>query len=137
MSIQTDLEIFERAVESHGRLLRVESDRIAGPPRMLLLTFDVGRILVIPTREGLSALEVKERGEAPTQLFALDEDEPWWRLLGHPLTAAWPGDAGDASGARSLREAAVLKLRFREEDANPWVVAIAAAGDSLQVSLEK
>ena len=136
MSTQGDLKIFERAVEARGRLLRVEADRSGATPRQLALTFDVGRILVRPTADGLSAMLVEERGELPSSLEPLDEEEPWWRLIGQPLTAAWPGAAEETLGTEGLGAMSVLKLRFREEAENPLIVVLVSAGDAVRVDLE-
>ena len=96
MSMQTDLQVFERAVEAKGRLLRIEGDRTGPTPRQLVLTFDVGRISIRPTDDGLSTSLIEDRAVMPGDLVPLDEEEPWWRLLGQPLTAAWPGGIEDA-----------------------------------------
>ena len=53
MSTQTELAVFERAAESGGRLLRVEADRAGDSADALLLTFDVGRVLVRSSDAGL------------------------------------------------------------------------------------
>ncbi len=138
MSTQGDLKIFERAVEARGRLLRVEADRSGATPRQLALTFDVGRILVRPTADGLSATQVEERAGLLSTLEPLDEEEPWWRLLGQPLTAAWPGaPTGEAVGAQGSVFLGVLKPRFREEAENPRIVVLEAAGAAVRVSLEQ
>lgn len=153
MSRQSDLVIFERAVESGGRLLRAEADRAGPQAGLLVLTFDVGRVLVsaggppavgaegtaaeaTPAGPGLAVRVVPERSALPAGLISLEEEEPWWRLLGHPLTAVWPGDVESGVGARSLDSAKILKLRFREEAKNPRVVALEARGETVKVALE-
>jgi hypothetical protein len=136
MAMQTELEIFERAVAARGRLLRVEADRSGATPRQLALTFDVGRILVRPSADGLSVTQVGESGALPGTLEPLDEEEPWWRLLGQPLTAAWQGTTGEAAGAQGVGFSSVLKLRFREQTENPRIVVLEAAGAAVRVSLE-
>lgn len=135
MTTQASLELFERAAQKRGRILRVEADRAEGLPRILALTFDVGRIVVRPLEGGLGAEAVADRTALPAGLVALDEEDPWWRVLGQPITAAWPIalDPGPAAVSSVL---AALKLRFRESDQNPRVIAIAAAGPALRVTLE-
>jgi hypothetical protein len=91
---------------------------------------------VRPTADGLSAMLVEERGELPSSLEPLDEEEPWWRLLGQPLTAAWQGTTGEAAGAQGVGFSSVLKLRFREQTENPRIVVLEAAGAAVRVSLE-
>ena len=133
---ESDLEIFERAVEAKGRLLRVDADRAGPTPRRLALTFDVGRILLEATADGLTASSVAADATLPEGLDSLAEEEPWWRLLGNPITAAWPGDAGEAAGARSGESLWCLKLRFREEADHARIVLLEAAGPAVRVSLE-
>lgn len=186
MSTQGDLEIFERAVGSGGRLLKVEGDRVGSKLGLLVLTFDIGRILVTAdgaangaangvadgaandaangaahdladgvaddgatdeaTDDGateerstdgatLRVRHVVERAALPPGLVSLQEEEPWWRLLGHPLTAVWPGDVEWGTGARSLGPSTILKLRFREESQNPRVITLAAVGGVVAVTL--
>jgi len=136
MSIQTDLRVFERSVDARGRLLRVEADRSGATPRLLVLTFDVGRVLLRPTDDGLSAAIVEDRGALPTAIEPVDDEEPWWRVLGQPLTAAWPGGLGEAEGAQASGPLLVLKLRFREESENPRIVSLESAGSAIRVALE-
>jgi hypothetical protein len=136
MSIQTDLQIFERSVDARGRLLRVEADRAGLTPRQLVLTFDVGRVLLRPTGDGLSAAIVEEREALTTGVEPIDEEEPWWRVLGQPLTAAWPGGADETEGALGSGPLLVLKLRFREESENPRIVSLESAGSAIRVALE-
>jgi hypothetical protein len=137
MSNLSGLEIFERAVEARGRILRAEADYTDAAPGMLLLTFDVGRIAIRPHDDGL-LIEPLEAGDAPPAgLESLDEHEPWWRLLGHPITAAWSGGVEEGVGARGLRSLMVLKLRFREESDHPRIVRLDAAGHAVRVSLEE
>lgn len=136
MSMQTDLEVFERATSARGRLLRVEADRVGATPRELLLTFDVGRVWVRPTDDGLSAVHVEARDALPGDLSVLDEEEPWWRVLGQPLTAAWPGGIETAEGAQAGGPLLALKLRFREATESPRVIVLDAAGSAVRVSLE-
>ena len=136
MSVQGDLEIFERAVEARGRLLRAEADRDGAAPCVLALTFDVGRIVVSPSADGLSVVHAQDRSVIPPDLISLEEEEPWWRLLGQPITAAWPGGVEDGVGASGLGSLMVLKLRFREEAENPRVVVVEATGSALRVALD-
>ena len=137
MASQASVEILERAVTAHGRILRVEADRSDAHPRVLALTFDVGRILLRPVGEAIGVEAVPERGALPAGLVPLDEEDPWWRVLGQPITAVWPiGNGDDGSPGPTAKEASALKLRFRESDQNPRVVGIAVAGPALRVTLE-
>lgn len=137
MASQAPLDIFERAVAARGRLLRVEADPAGPHPRLLALTFDIGRIVLRPEAEEIRAEAVPDRALLPPGLVPLDDEDPWWRLLGHPITAVWPvGD--DATGPVAMAPALrAVKLRFRESDANPRIVAVTAAGVALRVTLEE
>mgnify|MGYP005845135913 CR=1 FL=1 len=144
-------------------MLKVEGDRAGPRLGLLVLTFDIGRILV--TADGaadgvgdgaadgvadgardeaadeaadgatLTVRHALERAVLPPGLVSLQEEEPWWRLLGHPLTAVWPGDVEWGTGARSLGPSTILKLRFREESENPRVITLAAVGGVVAVTL--
>ena len=137
MSNASGLEVFERAVEARGQLLRIEADYTDATPGMLLLTFDVGRIAIRPHDDQILVEHVEPGFALPAGLSRLDEEEPWWRVLGQPLTAAWPGGVEDGVGTRGLGSLMILKLRFRNESENPRVVRIDAAGRALRVALEE
>jgi hypothetical protein len=136
MSKESGLEFFERAVEARGRVLRAEADQSGPTPGVLVLTFDVGRIIVRPGDDGLLIEQAADASALPDGLEALDDEEPWWRLLGQPITAAWPGGVEEGVGARGLGSLMVLKLRFRDESDNPHIVQLEAAGRAVRVSLE-
>ena len=108
-------------------------------PRILVLTFDVGRIVVSPGSgsEGLRLSHAQERSGLPGNLVCLDEEEPWWRLLGQSIAAAWPGGVEEGVGASGLGSLMVLKLRFREQAESPHVVMLEAVGSALRVALEQ
>ena len=91
---------------------------------VLALTFDVGRVVIAPADVGLDVSAAGDREALPAGLGSLDEEEPWWRLLGQPITAAWPGGVEEGVGASGLGSLMVLKLRFREESENPRVVRL-------------
>lgn len=135
--MQEGLAILERAAESRGKILRAEGDRAGSSLGVLALTFDVGRVRITPSEAGLEIAGVEGRDAMPPGLGSLDEEEPWWRLLGHPLTAAWPGGVEEGVGASGLSSLMVLKLRFREESENPRVVRIEATGSRVRVSLSE
>ena len=135
MSMQTGLELLERAATARAKILRVEADRAGAIAGRLVLTFDVGRILLSPSEEGLAIEHVEDAAALPDGLGGLEEEEPWWRLLGQPLTAAWPGGVEEGVGARGLGSLMVLKLRFREEEENPRVVQIEATGNAIRVTV--
>lgn len=137
MSTQTELAVFERAAEAGGQLLRVEADRAGDSAGALLLTFDIGRILVRSSDAGLRVTHLEKPEAAPAGLLILDEEDPWWRLLGNPLTAAWPGGVEDGIGAQGLTSLMIVKLRFREESKNPRVVQLDSAGSQVRITLQQ
>jgi hypothetical protein len=126
-------ELFQRASGARAQILRVErmasSDGESSAPAFLL-TFDVGRILVRsdPFTGSLRAEALESREAVSGPLACADEEEPWWRVLGAPLTAAWESGAEEARG---------LRLRFRSDDDNPRVIALRPEGASVRASLEK
>jgi len=138
-------ELFERAAEARGRILKAErmapanGDVDATFGQGYLLTFDVGRVWVgveLPTgRLDLSHLEVGQ--PVPAGLEDLIEEEPWWRVLGNPLCAAWPDAAGE--GAQSAVGAAPgsVCLQFREDDQNPKLIVLTATPDRVRVSVRE
>jgi hypothetical protein len=137
MSKQSGLEIFERAVEARGKILRAEADRSGATTGVLMLTLDVGRIILRADDEGLSVEHLDDGRMLPDGLAPVDEEEPWWRLLGQPITAAWPGGVEEGVGAPGLGALMVLKLQFREASDNPKIVLIEAAGQAVRVSIEE
>ena len=136
MSPQNHLELFERAVEAGGRLLRAEGVPVGQALEQLVLTFDVGRIVVRADVDGLSARHAMERDVLPGDLVSLGEEEPFWRLIGQPITAAWPGGTESAAGATGSGSTGTWKLRFRAPEENPRVIVIESKGGSMRVSLE-
>lgn len=105
------------------------SDRLSS----LLLTFDVGRILVVavpasaPATAALSIEYAGSREHAPPGLRDSGEDEPWWRVLGQPLARVW---------RPSETEGEAVCLQFRADDQNPRVVSLTARGAGVAVRLE-
>jgi len=138
------IELLEQAGEARGRILRVEQlvspDAPPDPSRGVgyLLTFDIGRILVAADR--MNGRLVLRHVEAPAEVEAvkrapLDEEEPWWRVLGNPLTRAWPGDAG-AGAASPAADVAEVRLQFREDDAHPKVISLRLEAGLIRVAEE-
>ncbi len=112
------IELFERAAGAGAQLLRVEQYGA-----VLALTFDVGLVTVAPAAAGaLVVAHPDSRDELPATPQSLDEEEPWWRLLGSPLT-----------GVSS--EGAAIRLRFRAVDDNPRTVLLGANGPTVAARL--
>jgi len=124
-------ELFERAVAARARLLSVE--RLPAPAAddeqtgsAFLLTLDAGRILLSASTEtgALHARQLESRDEVPSGLVTAVEAEPWWRLLGSPITGARLEDA-----QRRLR------LQIREDANAPRFALVALRGAALRATL--
>lgn len=127
------MDLFERIVSARGRLLRVE--QYADPAKRgtkvvpgLLMTFDVGHILIWGNTEPatLQLEHIPNPEEVPSRLVKLDEKEPWWRILGSPLTAV-----------QSLENKTVYRLQFRESDRSPRTISLTLQGDRIRIGMEK
>ena len=103
-------------VAGRAHLLRVESD----DPRALSLRFDRG-VLRAALVDG--ALELELGGATPLGEYAaiLDEDDPWWTVIGQPLVGAW--SRRDAEGRREA-----LELQLRPDAENPKIVVLEGHG---------
>jgi hypothetical protein len=124
------VEILERVIQAQGRLLRVERAPLAGPAgarasSALRLTFDVGIVTVRPD-EDESGLEVQigqgAGPESPVFISAVEED-PWWRVLGCPLTRA------------QARAAGGVRVQFRGDQENPLRLALLARSGGVEASV--
>lgn len=124
--------VFERAIESRAQLLRVDRGASADAVSReslapeWLLTFDVGRVRVRPDpASGSVASEHTGAREALVEAPAdAMEEEPWWRVLGHPVTRVWE-DAGGRG----------LCLQFRPDEDNPRVIRLEAEGALVRATL--
>lgn len=129
------MELFQRVAEAAGRLLKVQCYRERGreaPDQVsgLLLTFDVGRILVwadnaADEHDELSCMHVRDTEDIAGGLQVLDEEEPWWRVLGSPLCRVWP-----------KRDPAGVRLQFRPDDRNPRLVELTRKGRTLEIGMD-
>ncbi len=137
------IELFERVAKARGRILRVEQlvpeGRGSNPAcgAGYLLTFDVGRILVAPDAAtgGLRLAHVEQRGDLPGALLSLEEEEPWWRVVGNSITRAWPATTG-AGVAASGGEVSAVRIQFREDEENPMVISLGFEGGAVRVTTE-
>ena len=138
------LELFQRAADARGRIVRVEQLLSAGAEENpaqgvgYLLTFDVGRILVAadPAHERLSLhhVETAEEIEAIKRV-SLDEAEPWWRVAGNEITRVWPAGqgAGAEGGSEDVRE---VRIQFREDSESPRVISLRYEAGAVHVGEE-
>jgi hypothetical protein len=115
--------VLARLVERGARLLRVERGQgpPASPPR-LRLVFEVGAVVLEPDAAGeaLRAREEPQPGAGGDAVVA-DEDDPWWTLLGHPLTRVATRDEG------------ALLVQFRPDDASPKILVLAPGPGAVRV----
>lgn len=104
-------------VAAQSRLLRVESD----DPRSLSLLFDRG-VLRVDVIDGALELALSAAGDGLGAGSArLDEDDPWWTVIGHPLCGAW--SLLDGEGRRTA-----LELQLRPDGENPKIIALEGHG---------
>jgi hypothetical protein len=137
------IELFERAAEAGGRILKVEQLASSGdkpnPERgkVYLLTFDVGRILVAadPANDSLAVKQIPAQTELQGERIALEEEEPWWRVTGSPITRIWPGPTGEGATSAS-EEPSHLRLQFRADTDNPRVISLRFEAGEVAVALE-
>jgi hypothetical protein len=137
------IEIFERAAEVGGCFLKaeqlVESGGNPGAHRGpgYLLTFDVGRILVVadPHNACLMIRQIQSLEEvASIQLAPLDEEEPWWRIAGNPITRVWPSEEGSGATTGDA-EVSDLRMQFRGGDQSPRIVFLCYDSGAVRAGL--
>lgn len=131
------MELLERVVGAGGQLLRVElqvdapADLATNGVSALLLTFDVGRVLLRnDPASGLLGEQILEAGEStPSDWQNADDEDPWWRVLGSPLSRVSDIDSG--KGVEGVA------LQFRPDGDNPRRIAVVALGGGLVVQLQQ
>ena len=101
-------------VTARTRLLRVESD----DPRALSLRFDRG-VLRASLVDGALELELAGGAGRAEDAVILDQDDPWWTVIGQPLCGAW-----------SRRDA--LELQLRADGENPKILVVEPRGPALR-----
>jgi len=129
------IELLEKAAAGRARFLRAERVDAGGAgidatlAPAYLLTFDVGRVLVTTdrSRAHLDLRFVETPGPLPAGRTALDEEEPWWRVAGNPITRVW---RDEGSGDRQVR------LQFREDGENPKVIRMSFERGQVRIRLE-
>jgi hypothetical protein len=123
--------ILEELIREEPRLLRAEvapaePGGSAAGYRGILLTFDVARLVVAIDAEK-STLRVTAGSEVEldeVDIEAVDEEEPWWTLMGHEL-------------ARARRGPDVLELQFRADDQSPKLLTLALRDGAIHVGARK
>ncbi len=139
------IELFDRAAEARGRILRAERRAATGftdDPLVgiaYVLTFDVGRILVGSDGAGgrLELAFVESAEDVPAGLEDLAEEEPWWRVLGNPLCGAWPNAPGEAAESPTSDGLTSVCLQFREDSENPKLIELRADEPGVRVSIRE
>jgi len=135
------IELFERAAQTEARILKaeqlVEQGSEPSPEEGVgyLLTFDVGRVLVLPDSQNacLALREIKNAADLEAiQLLSLAEEEPWWRVLGQRLARVWLGSEGEGALSPGSTPAQV-RLQFRADTDNPKIIALDYAAGRVQI----
>jgi hypothetical protein len=118
------MELFERVMAAGGQLLRVDSEELGRGASGLLLTFDVGRLLVRadPVVGDLRVESVASQASLVGDLLPAGEEEPWWRVLG-------------ASVTRVSAIAHGVQLQFRADADNPRTIALTSAGRCVRAAV--
>ena len=126
------MELLERAAGTGAVLLQAEARSAAGSDELvtaLLLTFDVGRVLLRanPRRAELEAELLEPDARPPAEVESAAEQEPWWRVLGEPLVRVWSMGPALASG---------ICMQFRADEKEPRIITLEPQGASVRVRLE-
>jgi hypothetical protein len=137
------IELFERAADADGRILKVEQLPLSmdepDPSRGVgyLLIFDVGRILVAadPGTGSLAVKEIPAQATLKGDRLSIEEEEPWWRVVGCGLARCWPGAVGEGATGVS-DESSHVCLQFRADEDNPRVISLKFDGGVVAVALE-
>ena len=124
-------ETLERVIRAQGRLLQVERAPLAGPAgarvsSALRLIFDVG---IVTLRSGGAGadLEVEIASVPDTQpsvFVSASEDDPWWKVMGFPLTRV------------GVRAAGGVRVQFRGDQENSRRLAVFSRGGGIEVSVD-
>ncbi|MEX2207770.1 MAG: hypothetical protein WEF50_16215 [Myxococcota bacterium] len=105
-------------VRSGTRLLHVE----ANGSRELSLRFDRGAVLVLLVDGGLEL----GGGRPPSESAeALDESDPWWTVIGQPLSGAW-------SVVDTDQRRLVVELQLRLDGESPKIVTLEPRGPRIR-----
>lgn len=111
-------DCFSKVIARDGRLLRATLDGGPGGLAKLALTFDVGT-LAIQSNNGVLVAEAHEAGKGEAGTNA-DEIDPWWTVLGNPLSRVTEHEDG-------------LLIQFREDAASPKILLLRAEGPAVQL----
>lgn len=116
-----------------GRLLRVGSvssaaQQRAGCHAVIVLSFDLGHLVIEPDAEGTALCTALRDGASalPPDLATVDEETPWWTLLGAAVSRSWLLRVSDG-------RCVGLELQFREDHENPKVISFRLQAASVEV----
>ncbi len=127
------MERLQRAAEARARLLKAErlGRETSGATPGFLLTFEEGRLLIrVEAASGeVHSVFLESREGLAEGLFDAGEDDPWWRVMGSPLTRVWAGESprGDPQG---------MRLQFRDDQDSPRIVALVADGNRIRAFID-
>ena len=119
MSHRVVEEQLQSLVSAGARLLRVESHG----PHVWVLHFDRSAVEVSVAGGGLELAVATALPELEAE--SLDEEDPWWTVIGEPLAGAW--SVTDTEGRR-----AALELQLRRDDQKPKRITLEPHGPRLQ-----
>jgi hypothetical protein len=126
------MERLQKLADARSLLLKVERQGggAGGPAPGFLLTFEAGRLLIrVEVASGeVHSIHLESSEGLPEGLGDAGEDEPWWRLIGCPITRVWTADPSSAVGG--------LRLQFREDDQHPRIVGLAPDGEAVRAWLD-
>jgi hypothetical protein len=129
---ETLTRTLERVIEARGRLLQVERAPLPGPAgasasSALRLCFDVGVVTLSSGGEGRD-LEVEigaTAGTRPEAFLPASEEEPWWMVMGCPLTRVEERAAGG------------VRVQFRADHENPRRLELFPRSGGIEAALAK
>ncbi len=117
------------------RLLRVECSllklRLASRPLFeeIVLSFHGGVLRVSPAQDANELRCSLDASPSDADRVDSSEEEPWWRVMGAPLVAAW-------ARLSSSPEAPEITLQFRSDSANPRFISLIRARTGMDVRWE-
>ena len=93
------------------------------------LIFDAGTLTVTPSEDAreLAVKWIPGEIQEPDDGLPMDEEDPWWKVLGNPLCRAWALSDPDT-------DARAIELQLRPDDANPKRLRLALDGAGVRVS---
>ena len=114
------LSVLEKVASNRGVLLRCSGKARTMNCERLRFTFDIG--IVEPRAEGSRlTFEAFSAESGSAGLTVWDEEQPWWKVLGHPLVRVEKQGNG------------CVHLQWRHNDDNPKIIELFAREDCVVV----